>query len=174
MNGLNPINAMPKAPAEPERSLSMNLKTAVSMVASAMREGMLEDEDLKLLEQGGIRKTEVKQSAYETFEDLLGMAQAVKAKIIDGDKVIVEDPAELAKLVGVVVKLMDMVRKSLSEARRLEELTALENTLHGCLSDIQEAVTGNAELEAILNAAVKTMMRNLDDRLKQIQAKYEE
>jgi len=170
MTGLNPIHPEPNSAS----NLSRNLKNAVSLVASAMREGMLEEEDIKLLEQGGIRKTEIRQSAYETFEDLLGMAQAIKAEIIDGSTLKVRDPAELAKLTGSVVKLMDMVRKSLSEARRNEELTALESALHNCIADIQDSVSGNRELESVMDSATKTMMRNLEDRLKQIQAKYEE
>ena len=171
MTGFNPIRE--DAPP-PEVSLRKNLRDAVALVASAMREGMLDSDQVKLLEQGGIRKTEAKQTAYETFEDLLGMAQAIKNKIINGDTVQIDDTAELAKLVGVVVKLMDMVRKSISEARRNEELTALETALHGCLADLQESTANSVELQAILDAAMKSMMRNLEDRMKQIQAKYEE
>lgn len=178
----NPIKEPPRRQVETEkeaeerqaRSLKNNIKKAVHYVASAMREGMLDDEDISLLEAGGIRRVEIKQTAYETFESLLGMAQAINFKIIEGDRVKIEDPAELAKLVGVVVKLMDMVRKSISEARRNEELTALESALHECLSDIQDQVTGRPELQEVVDAAMKNMMRNLEDRLRQIQVKYEE
>ena len=173
MKGFNPIKSAGTVET-PERSLNKNIKEAVSLVASAMQRGMLDSEDIALLENGGIRKIESKQSAFETFEDMLGMAQAVKLKIMDGDRVQVDDPAELAKLVGVVVKLMEMVRKSLSEARRVEELTALETSLHNCMSDIQDAVEDSPELRGIVDSAMKTMLRNLEDRLKQVQAKYEE
>lgn len=175
MSGLNPIKEAPKPVQEsPEVSLRKNISNAVSVVCSAMQNGMLDEEQLQALSNNGIRPTQVGQTAYETLNDLLGMAQAVKAKIIDGGVVKVDDPAELAKLVNIVVKLMDTVRKSMSEARRNEELTALEASLHECLSDIQDSVSGNKELSEIVDASMKTMMRNLEDRLKQVERKYED
>jgi len=171
VTGLNPIKEPKPAP---ERSLNLNIKQAVSMVASAMREGMLDPDDVLMLEQGGIHRTQVKQSVYETYEDLLATAQETLAEVRSNKVMIRESPAEFSRIVGLVVKLMDSVRKSQSEARRVEELTALESALHGCISDIQDEVSGNKDLEVLVDSAVKTMMRNLEDNLKNIQAKYED
>lgn len=170
MEGLNPII---EAPAHQD-DLSTTIRNAVSTVASAMREGMLTAEDIDLLENSGIRKLGAKQSAYDTVNDLLGMAQAIQDKVsimMAGESLI--DAAELARLVGTVVKLMDHVRKFMSEAKRIEELAALEAALHECLSDIQEEVEGTPEAKEAVERATKTMLRNLEDRLKIIETKFE-
>ena len=172
--GLNPIKKPTDGLTDEDRR-RVKLREAVSLVATAAREGFLTEDELTLLNNGGVRPVKATQSAKDMLEALLAFAQMLKDSMRDQDgKLTMSYPAEIGQSVNSIVKLMELVRTSMSEARRYEELAAIESSLHECITDIQDGVDGNKEAAEAVDSALKRMQLNLEDRMRVIQKRFEE
>lgn len=161
-------------PEDKPEVLGKELAKAVSLVSTAMREGMLEPSQIALLEAGGVFQGKTDKSSADILDDLLSMADVIKMRLVD-DKggLRVTDPGEIGKLVNVVVKLIEQVTKRQSEARKIEELKAVENCLHQLIDTmVQEAKETPAE--AVVSSSLLKFQEQLETELGSIQRKYEE
>lgn len=171
--GLNPIKRPSDTMTDEERR-RVKLREAVSLVATAAREGFLTADELTLLNNGGIMPVKATQSAKDMLEDLLAFAQMLKDSMRDPEgNLRMSDASEVGKSVNSIVKLMELVRKQMSEARRYGELAAIESALHECIGDIQNEVEGNKEASEVVDSALRRMQLNLEDRMRVIQSRFE-
>lgn len=160
-----PINQVP--------TVTESVDAAIALIITAMdtEGGLTEQQRALLLNKGLIPDQDT--TLYSALDNITAMINAIQRKMMYGSELLITDPKEIQQYTMTLTKLMEMVRKATSEARRIEELNALETCMLQMVEEVSNLVDPSDSNYERMHTVFANLKADYESNLRSIANKFD-